>query len=383
MMYPLLSADPVRAAWIARTAAELGNVGEAQRAVLDAANRANEFPRAVYEDLGRRGYLGPFVPRELGGLGGGVAEYVVIEEEVGRHGLVSGQVAAQGERWLLDWGTDEQRARWLRPMCEGTAVFCESISEKGAGSSFKLLAARAVRDGDDWILEGAKTHVNLGADADVTLFYAIAPEGLTSFLVDMRRPGITTRVTDAIGSRLIRTADVIFEGVRVPDSDRLGPAGRGLDTFLSTFNVSRLGNASELIGFGRRALELGIRYGSQRRVGSDHVTDFQGIQWAVADAWTALRAASLARDHAVQLHDRGEDIALATSAAKRLAIDAAELASTTSYSLTGGHGLYFDEPYTEIANDIRVLKVAGGSNEIMRNYIAKQILRDPGHQGLA
>lgn len=382
-MYPLLGADPTRNAWIAQAASELGDLGQRHRAVLDAANRANEFPRAVYEELGQRGYLGPFVPKESGGFGGGVAEYVVIEEEVGRHGLVSGQVAAQGERWLLDWGTEEQRARWLRPMAEGSAVFCESISEKGAGSSFKLLAARATRDGQDWILEGDKTHVNMGADADVTLFYALAPEGLTSFLVDMRLPGITTRVTNAIGSRLIRTADVTFERVRVPDAARLGPAGRGLQTFLATFNVSRLGNASELIGLGRRALELGVRYGSQRHVGDDLVTDFQGIQWAVADAWTALHAASLARDHAVLLHERGEDIALATSAAKRLAIDAAELASTASYSLTGGHGLYFDEPYTEIANDIRVLKVAGGSNEIMRNYIAKQILRDPGHQGLA
>lgn len=382
-MYPLLRAEASRAAWITRAAAELGELGVTHRATLDAANRANDFPRAVYDELGRRGYLGPFVPKDSGGLGGGVAEYVVIEEEVGRHGLVSGQVAAQGQRWLLDWGTDTQVARWLRPMAEGRAVFSESISEKGAGSSFKLLAARAERDGDDWLLDGAKTHVNMGADADVTLFYAIAPEGLTSFLVDMRLPGITTRVTDAIGSRLIRTADVTFERVRVPDEARLGPAGRGLETFLSTFNVSRLGNASELIGLGRRALELGLRYASKRRVGDNVVTGFQGIQWSVADAWTALHAASLARDHAVLLHDRGEDIALATSAAKRLAIDAADLASTASYSLTGGHGLYFDEPYTEIANDIRVLKVAGGSNEIMRNFIAKQVLRDAGHEGLA
>ena len=382
-MYPLLQADPARSAWIEATVTELARFGEQHRAELDAANRDKQFPRELYREFGKLGYLGPLVPAAHGGLGGGVAEYVVISEEVGRHGLVSGQIAAQGQRWLLDWGTDEQKERWLRGIATGEAVFSESISEKNAGSSFKAMAATATRDGGDWLLTGRKTHVNLGADCDVTLFYAIAEEGLTSFLVDMSLPGIQTAVTDAIGLRLIRTADVDFDRVRVPDSARLGPAGGGLQTFLSTFNISRLGNAAELIGLGRRSLELGLRYATGRQVGDNVVTDFQGIQWMIADTWTALQAASLARDDAAVAHQRGEDIALRTTAAKHLAITAAERASDAAYSLTGGHGLYFDEPYTDIDNDIKVLKVAGGSAEIMRNYIARRVLKDPGHEGLA
>ncbi len=382
-MYPLLQADPARSAWIEATVTELARFGEQHRAELDAANRDKQFPRELYREFGKLGYLGPLVPAAHGGLGGGVAEYVVISEEVGRHGLVSGQIAAQGQRWLLDWGTDEQKERWLRGIATGEAVFSESISEKNAGSSFKAMAATATRDGGDWLLTGRKTHVNLGADCDVTLFYAIAEEGLTSFLVDMSLPGIQSAVTDAIGLRLIRTADVDFDRVRVPDSARLGPAGGGLQTFLSTFNISRLGNAAELIGLGRRSLELGLRYATGRQVGDNVVTDFQGIQWMIADTWTALQAASLARDDAAVAHQRGEDIALRTTAAKHLAITAAERASDAAYSLTGGHGLYFDEPYTDIDNDIKVLKVAGGSAEIMRNYIARRVLKDPGHEGLA
>ena len=382
-MYPLLQADPARAAWITATATDLARLGEQHRAELDAANRDKRFPRDLYREFGKLGYLGPLVPAEHGGMGGGVAEYVTISEEVGRHGLVSGQIAAQGQRWLLDWGSEEQQERWLRPIATGEAVFSESISEKNAGSSFKAMAATATRDGGDWLLTGAKTHVNLGADCDVTLFYGIAEEGLTSFLVDMSLPGITTAVTDPIGLRLIRTADVTFDQVRVPHAALLGPPGGGLQTFLSTFNISRLGNASELIGLGRRSLEVGLRYASQRQVGDGKVTDFQGIQWLVADAWTALQAASLARDDAAVAHIRGEDIALRTTTAKHLAITAAERASDTAYSLTGGHGLYFGEPYTDIAGDIKVLKVAGGSAEIMRNYIARRVLKDPGHEGLA
>lgn len=382
-MYPTLQADPAKSAWITKTAAELAAFGDEHRTELDIANRANRFPRDLYRDLGRRGYLGPLVPTEYGGLGGGVPEYVVISEEVGRHGLVSGQIAAQGQRWLLDWGTDEQKERWLRGIATGEIVFSECISEKNAGSSFKAMKSSAVRDGGDWLLTGSKTHINLGADCDVTLFYAMAPEGLTSFLVDTSLPGIRTHVTRAIGLRLIRTADVEFDNVRVPDSARLGPAGGGLQTFLSTFNISRLGNASELIGLGRRALELGLRYAGSREVGDSVVTDFQGIRWMVADAWTALHAASLTRDDAAIAHQRGEDIALRTTTAKRLAIEAAEQASDTAYSLVGGHGLYLDTPYSDILNDIKVLKVAGGSSEILRNYLAQRILKDPGHEGLA
>jgi alkylation response protein AidB-like acyl-CoA dehydrogenase len=382
-MYPLLLTEPGRAAWVAKAVDELTAFGDEHRGELDTANRANKFPRELYRELGRMGYLGPLVPAEYGGLGGGVPEYVVISEEVGRHGLVSGQIAAQGQRWLLDWGTDEQKDRWLRGIATGETVFSECISEKNAGSSFKAMKSTAVRDGGDWLLTGSKTHINLGADCDVTLFYAMAPEGLTSFLVDMTLPGIRTHVTRAIGLRLIRTADVEFDNVRVPDSARLGPVGGGLQTFLSTFNISRLGNASELIGLGRRALELGLRYAGEREVGDGVVTDFQGIRWLVADAWTALRAAALARDDAAVAHERGEDIALRTTTAKRLAITAAEQASDTAYSLVGGHGLYFDTPYADILNDIKVLKVAGGSAEIMRNYIAQRVLKDPGHEGLA
>jgi len=382
-MYPSLQIDPSRAAWIEATAKDLAAFGAEHRTALDTANRANKFPRELYRELGRRGYLGPLVPAEYGGLGGGVAEYAVIAEEVGRHGLVSGQIAAQGQRWLLEWGTDEQKQQWLRGIATGELVFSECISEKNAGSSFKAMKSTAVRDGGDWLLSGSKTHINLGADCDVTLFYAMAEEGLTCFLVDMTTPGIRTHVTRAIGLRLIRTADVEFDAVRVPDSARLGPAGAGLQTFLSTFNISRLGNASELIGLGRRSLELALTYATQRQVGDSMVTDFQGIQWTVADAWTSLQAASLARDDAALAHARGEDIALRTTTAKKLAITAAEQASDAAYSLVGGHGLYFDTPYTDIVNDIKVLKVAGGSAEIMRNYIARRVLGDESHQGLA
>jgi alkylation response protein AidB-like acyl-CoA dehydrogenase len=198
----------------------------------------------------------------------------------------------------------------------------------------------------------------------------------------MVEPGVRTAQTDPIGLRLIPTADVWFEDVRVPTSALLGPAGGGLKTFLSTFNLSRLGNASELIGFGRRAMAEALVYARTRKVGDDTVTDFQGIQWILADAYAALYGAALARDHAANLAGRGEDQAMATSIAKTLAVQAAELAGNESFALVGGYGLYHDTDFGALLHDIKVLRIAGGSIEILRNYIAKQLLRREDAGGL-
>jgi alkylation response protein AidB-like acyl-CoA dehydrogenase len=284
---------------------------------------------------------------------------------------------------LLDWGTDAQKQRYLEGIARGEIIFSESISEPGVGSSLKSMVATAGRSGGDWVLNGRKTHVNLGAQCQVTLVYAMAPEGLTAFLVDTDLPGVKTRQTDPIGLRLIPTADVDLDDVRVPGTAVLGEPGRGMDTFLSTFNSSRLGNASELIGFGRRAIAQAVAYGKARAVGDSVVTDFQGIQWTVADAYGALYGASLARDRAALRVDRGEEHAFETTLAKKLAIDAAEQAVNDAFALTGGHGLYNDTDYGQLLHDMKVLRIAGGSLEVLRNYVARRVLRSSHLEGLA
>jgi len=369
--------------WAEATIAAMAKFADQNRAELRDCQRAGRFPDDIYAAMGSNGWVGPFTPVEEGGAGKGVAEYCLIEEEVGRRGLVSPQISIQGQRWLIDWGTPEQRQRYLSGIARGTIIFSESISEPGVGSSMKLMEATARPDGGDWILNGAKTHVNLGHQSQVTLVYAIAPEGITAFLVDTDEPGVETRPTDPIGLRLIPTADVVLTDVRVPASAVLGHVGRGMDTFFSTFNMSRLGNASELIGFGRRALADAIAYGRTRQVGESMVTDFQGIQWTVADCYSDLYGASLARDRAANLYDAGVDVALATSLAKKMAIDASEHAVNEAFALTGGHGLYTDTDYGQILHDMKVLRVAGGSLEVLRNYVARRVLRSEDCEGLA
>jgi alkylation response protein AidB-like acyl-CoA dehydrogenase len=379
-MYPILKfRDPQ---WADRTAVEIGAFADENRAELRAAHRELRFPRELYREMGRRGWIGPLTPEEHGGIGGGAAEYCLLAEEVGRHGTVSPQISVQGQRWLLEWGTAEQKDRYLRGIATGEIIFSECISEPTVGSSFKDVRATAMRSGGDWILNGHKSHINLGADCEVTIFYAMADEGLTSFLVDMDAHGIESAVTDAIGLRLIPTADVVFTNVRVPDSALLGAPGEGLKTFLSTFNLSRLGNSSELIGLSRRAMALAIDYARHRKVGGDLVTDFQGIQWTIADIHSALYGAALARDHAANLVDQGAQHAFETTLSKKLAIDASEFATNEAFALVGGYGLYHDQEFGALLHEMKVLRVAGGSLEILRNFIARRILGSDDLEGL-
>jgi alkylation response protein AidB-like acyl-CoA dehydrogenase len=379
-MYPVMQFR--NHGWASETIAAIQALGEQHRNELLEYEKAARFPSDIYREMGRRGWIGPMTPSDYGGLGAGTAEYCLIAEEVARNHLVTPQTAVQGQRWVLDWGTTEQKDRYLRGLATGAVIFSESISEPRMGSSFKQMQSTAVRVGDGWRLNGDKTHVNLGADCDMTIFYGLVDGAVTSFLVDMPAPGIRVRRTQPIGLRLIPTADVEFRDVCVTEAALLGEAKGGMRTFLSTFNVSRLGNASELIGFARRMLSLALDYAGRRVVGNSLVTDFQGIQWKVADCYTALYAASLARDHAAALADSGKDYSLATTLAKNLAIEAAEAAGREAFAMVGGHALYQDQEFSQLLNDIKVLRTAGGSHEVLRNHVARHVLRSADYMGL-
>lgn len=368
--------------WVEPFREEIHQFADGHRSELQACNRECQFPAEIYREMGSHGWVGPFAPQELGGLGGGISEYCAVMEEVAFNGLISPQISTQGQRWLLDWGTDLQKEQYLGPMVRGELVFSESISEPGVGSSLKAMESTARRDGSDWILRGKKTHVNLGHQSDITLMYAMADEGLTAFLVDMTLPGISSVQTDPVGIRLLPTADISFDDVRVPDEAILGEAGRGMDTFLRTFNISRLGNASEVIGVGRRALSMALDYAETRQVADSVVTDFQGIQWLVADRFADLYAASAVRDRAAAVADSDEDPALETSLAKKVALDAAERTVNDVFALTGGYGLYTDKEFGQMLHDVKVLRVGGGSLEILRNYVARRVLRSRKDVGL-
>ncbi|MBP7340435.1 acyl-CoA dehydrogenase family protein [Niveispirillum sp.] len=369
-------------AWAAAAVETVRRIATDFREEIRACERNGRFPAEAFAEMGQQGLIGVITPVEFGGYGGDAPEYCLTTEAMARYNLVSSQIQIQGQRWLVDWGTPEQKARYLPGLISGSLIFSESISERTAASSLKALKSTARRDGGDWIINGEKIHINLGKESHVTLVYAMAEEGLTAFLVDTDLAGVRRAHSNPLGGRLLPTADMEFDNVRIPASAVLGEPGQGLATFLSTFNVSRLGNASELLGAAQRALSDATDYARERQVGTNRVTDFQGIQWLIADGYSQLYAASLVRDRAANLVAAGKEHAFEASLAKKVAIEAAEKVINDVFSLVGGHGLYHDQPYGQILFDIKTLRVGGGSLEVLRNYVSQQILRSDVLKGL-
>lgn len=369
-------------AWGQRAIQAVQELAAKHREELDECNRVCRFPAAAFRDMGKHGLIGVVTPAEFGGYGGSAPEYCLTTEAMARHDLVSSQIQIQGQLWLTDWGTDEQKRRYLPGLISGELIFSESISERKAASSLKQLSATARRSNGDWLISGEKIHINLGKESHVTLVYAMAEEGLTAFLVDTDLKGVRREHTNPIGCRMLPTADMYFEDVRIPNEAVLGAPGQGLATFLTTFNVSRLGNASELLGAAERGLAEATTYARERDVGNSRVTDFQGIQWLLADGYSQLYAASLVRDRAANLVAQGKPHSFEASLAKKVAIEAADKVINDCFSLVGGHGLYHDTPYGQLLYDIKILRVGGGSLEILRNYVAQQILKSETLMGL-
>jgi alkylation response protein AidB-like acyl-CoA dehydrogenase len=199
-------------------------------------------------------------------------------------------------------------------------------------------------------------------------------KGLTEFLIEKNTPGIRFEKGDPIGMRIMPLYD-IFLDCRVPEEQLLGADGGGLNVFLATFNLSRIGNASMFLGYARGVLEKAVAYARKRVVGDRNVTDFQGIQWIIARLVAKIEAAKLARDKAAWMADRGMENSLETSVAKYLASEVAEETINRAFSMVGSYACYYDTLFEQYMREIKSLQVAGGSSEIMLNTIARRILQ--------
>ena len=334
--------------------------------------RRGEFPRDLYDEGMEAGFGNAIVPETYGGLGGGAMEYAIVAQEIGLF-----QISFQMQRALLESGSGTQKERYLPQFVDGDFIGAISISEPGTGSSLKSMDTYADRVNGHFVLNGTKSHVNLAAQADLHKVYAMTGEGLTAFLVEDDNPGLKViEKGDPIGMRYLPIYDIELDDCEVPASQILLEPGSGYEVFFKTFNFSRIGNASELIGHGWRALEQASEWTDQRQVGVDIVTDFQGARWKVAELYTQLRAAERLRDEAAWRIDARKDSALATSMAKLAAVNAALPATTESMQITGAHGLYYDQPFVQHFLDAKTLEIAGGSRETMKNVIADQILEN-------
>ncbi|MFF9342950.1 acyl-CoA dehydrogenase family protein [Streptomyces sp. NPDC014773] len=346
-------------------------------------DRAEEVDRGIVKKLGAVGFLGLTIPEEYGGSGGDHLAYCLVTEELGRgdssvRGIVSVSLGLVAKT-VASWGTEEQKRAWLPRLASGDAVGCFGLTEPGTGSDAGNLSTRAVRDGDDYVIDGAKMFITNGTWADVVLLFARTNEtpghkGVSAFLVPTDAPGLTRRpVHGKLGLRGQATAELALEGVRVPASAMLGPEGKGFAVAMSALAKGRMSVAAGCVGIAQAALDAAVRYAGEREQFGKPIASYQLVQELLSDIAVDVDAARLLTWRVADLIDRGEDFATAASKAKLYASEAAVRCANNALQVFGGYGYIDEYPVGKLLRDARVMTLYEGTSQIQKLIIGRAL----------
>ncbi|WP_278266054.1 acyl-CoA dehydrogenase family protein [Nocardia sp. AG03] len=345
-------------------------------------DRAESVDPAIVGKLGALGFLGIGIDEQYGGSGGDALAYCVLLEELGRgdsavRGIVSVSLGLVGKS-IAAYGTEEQKHRFLPPLCAGERLGCFALTEPGNGSDAANLITRATRDGDDWVIDGTKIFITNGTWADVALVFARTggpgPKGVTAFLVPTDAPGFgRTEIKGKLGLRGQATAELVLDGVRVPDALRLGAEGEGFRIAMAALDKGRMGVAAGCVGVARACLEAAVRYAGEREQFGKPIAGYQLVQELLADIAVETEAARLLAWRAADLVDRGEPFGTAASMAKLFASETAVKAANNAIQVFGGYGYIDEYPVAKYLRDARVLTLYEGTTQIQKLLIGRAL----------
>ncbi len=343
-------------------------------------DRRESVDRGIVARLGEMGFLGLTLPEEYGGVGGDHLTYCLAMEELGRadsalRGIVSVSNGLVGKS-ILARGTEEQKQRWLPGIASGELLGCFGLTEPGHGSDAANLRARAVRDGDDYVIDGSKVFITNGTWADVCLVFARTggegPRGISAFLVPTDTPGFEAReITGKLGLRGQATAELSLSGVRVPPDALLGEEGEGFKIAMATLDKGRMSVAAGCVGIVQGCLEETVAYAKERTQFGRPLATFQLVQDMIAEMSVDADAARLLCWRTADLIDRGEPFGLAASKAKLFASEAAVKASNLAIQAFGGYGYVDDYPVQKYMRDARVMTLYEGTSQVQKLLIGR------------
>ena len=352
--------------------------------VAAALDQTGEFPRVILEKAFELGLLNLTIPADLGGPGLSHLDQVVVNEELaaGCAGVTTSMVA--NDLALIPihlFGTADQKRRLVTPFTERLRLACFCLTEPGAGSDVAGLATHARKEGSSYLLEGSKCFITNGGHAEQYTVFATVDRkagraGITCFVVEGRPPGLTVaKKEDKMGQRASNTVMLHFDGVRVPEANRIGAEGEGFRVAMTTLDHSRPITAVFAVGVARAALEHALAYAKERRQFGRPIADFEAIQFMLADMATDVEAARLLTYEAAWLLDQGERNTLVSSHAKRFAADMAMRVTTDAVQVFGGYGYMKDYPVEKLMRDAKLIQVYEGTSQIQRLVIARELLR--------
>ena len=346
-------------------------------------DRNHTFPAEALKELAALGALGMVVPEEWGGAGMDYMSLVLALEEIAAgDGATSTIVSVQNSLpcgILNRFGTDAQKEARLKLPARGEKLGCFCLTEPHVGSDASAIRTSAVREGDEWVLNGVKQFITSGKHADMAIVFAVTDKaagkkGITCFLVPANAPGYQVgRIEEKMGQKASDTTQILFENCRIPADSVIGEEGQGYKIALANLEAGRIGIAAQCLGMARAALEAAVKYAQERESFGKPIFEHQAVNFRLADMATQLEAARQLVWHAATLKDAGRPCLKEASMAKLFASEMAEKVCSDAIQVHGGYGYVSDFPVERIYRDVRVCQIYEGASDIQKLVIGRAL----------
>ncbi len=349
-----------------------------------ARDKSGAFPADVVQQLGELGFLGMFVPQDLGGAGLDVLSYVLALEEVCYADASVGVIMSVQNSlagWpILAFGTDEQKAKWLTPLATGERIGCYALTEPMAGSDAGAQQTRATPVDGGYRLDGAKMWITNGPQAGICVTYAnldVASrhKGVCAFIVDTTTPGFRVgKIEEKLGLHASGTCELVYENLFVPKEQLLHAERQGFQVAMATLDGGRIGIAAQSLGIAQRCLDLAVAYAKERKAFGKAIAEQQAIQWKIADMRCRIEAARLLTWRAAWLKGQGDRASAECSMAKLMASETANFCAYEALQIFGGYGFSKEYEVERLYRDARITTLYEGTSEIQRLVIARSTI---------
>jgi alkylation response protein AidB-like acyl-CoA dehydrogenase len=349
-------------------------------------DEAGEFPLEIVKQLGKLGMMGIVFPAEYGGAGMGYIEYVTTIEELSRVdgsvGIILAAHTSLCSNHIFLAGNEEQKKKYVSRLATGEFIGAWGLTEPSSGSDAGSARMNAVRRGNTWVLNGTKTFCTNGHYADVLVVIAVTDRaahthGLSAFVVEKGTKGFRPgKKENKLGLRASDTAELIFEDCVLPAESLVGTEGQGFVDAMRVLDGGRISIAALSLGMAEGAYEAALNYSKQRKQFGKAISDFQAIQWKLADMATEIEAAKLLTFRAAAMKDAGMKTTLESSMAKLYASEVAVKCANEGVQIHGGYGFIKDYPAEKFYRDVKLCTIGEGTSEIQRLVIARQLLKD-------
>lgn len=346
-------------------------------------SKSHKFPQQTIQKMGQLGFMGMLIPEQWGGSDTGYLAYALAIEEVaagdGACSTIMSVHNSVGCMPILKYGNDAQKQQFLVPLAQGKMLGAFALTEPHAGSDASSLKTRAVKDGEDYIINGSKQFITSAKHADIVIVFAVTDtnagkKGITAFIVPTSLPGYSvTRIENKLGQHASDTGQIQFDSVRIPASYRLGQEGEGYKIALDNLAGGRIGIASQSVGMARAALEAATQYAKEREAFGKPIIDHQAVSFRLADMATQVAVARQMVWRAASLRQVGQSCLVEASMAKLFASEMAERVCSGAIQTLGGYGYLTDFPVEQIYRDVRVTQIYEGTSDVQRMVIAKSL----------